>query len=127
MRKVKLMAAFSIGRLALRDAGVKPQVFLMNYRSQTSGMQPDYIVDISRHIEAKRNYCRAHACQNGEGMAKLYADESVAIGAPFGMDYAEEYAVYDPPGKAADWNRPGKTILDGIGVRLAPGIHVPGK
>lgn len=94
MRKVKLMAAFSIGRLALRDAGVKPQVFLMNYRSQTSGMQPDYIV---------------------------------AIGAPFGMDYAEEYAVYDPPGKAADWNRPGKTILDGIGVRLAPGIHVPGK
>lgn len=116
------VAAFMIGRLALRDAAIQPQVFLMNYRSQTSGMQPDYIVDISAHIEAKRNYSRAHACQNGEGMAKLFADESAVIGAPFGMKYAEEYTVYDPPGNAAEWNKPRKTILDGIGVRLAPGI-----
>ena len=40
------------------------------------------IVDISAHIEAKRNYCRTHACQQGEQMAKLYADESAVIGAP---------------------------------------------
>ena len=122
-RHLDHMAAFTIGRLALRSAGIGPQVFLMNYRSQTSGMQPDYIVDISAHIEAKRAYCRTHACQNGEGMAKLYADESVALGAPFGMKYAEEYAVYDPPGNATEWNTPRPTILDGIGVRLAPGIR----
>lgn len=122
-RHVDHMAAFTIGRLALQDAAIKPQVFLMNYRSQTSGMQPDYIVDISAHIEAKRNYCRAHVCQNGEGMAKQYVDESAVIGAPFGMKYAEEYTVFDPPGNATEWNRPRKTILDGIGVRLAPGIR----
>lgn len=122
-RHLDHVAAFTIGRLALRDSGIGPQVFLMNYRSQTSGMQPDYIVDISSHIEAKRNYCRAHACQDGEGMAKLYADESAVIGAPFGMKYAEEYTVYDPPGKAMEWNKPRQTILDGIGVRLSPGIH----
>ena len=121
-RHLDHMAAFTIGRLALRDAAIKPQVFLMNYRSQTSGMQPDYIVDISPHIEAKRNYCRAHACQNGEDMAKQYAEESATIGAPFGMKYAEEYMVFDPPGKAAEWNRPRKTILEGIGVRLAPAL-----
>lgn len=123
-RHLDHVAAFTIGRLALRDAGINPQVFLMNYRSQTSGMQPDYIVDISAHIEAKRAYCRTHACQNGEGMAKLYADESVVIGAPFGMKYAEEYTLFNPPGTAAEWNAPRKTILDEIGVRLAPGIPV---
>lgn len=122
------MAAFTIGRLAIRSAGIGPQVFLMNYRSQTSGMQPDYIVDISQHIEAKRNYCRAHVCQNGEGMAKRYADiESSLIGAPFGMKYAEEYTVFAPPGKPTDWNVPRKTILDGLGVRLTTGIPAPGK
>lgn len=123
-RHLDHMAAFSIGRLALRDAGIRPQVFLMNYRSQTSGMQPDYIVDISQHIEAKRNYCLAHACQNGEGMAKLYADESAAIGALFGMKYAEEYALFDPPGDATEWDKPRKTILDEVGVRQQPGIRV---
>ena len=127
-RHLDHMAAFTIGRLALRDAGITPQVFLMNYRSQTSGMQPDYIVDISPHIEAKRNYCRAHVCQNGEGMAKRYADiESSLIGAPFGMKYAEEYAVFAPAGKPTEWNVPRKTILDGLGVRLTPGIPAPGK
>ena len=113
------VAAFTIGRHALRDAGVSPQVFLMNYRSQTSGMRPDYIVDISAHIEAKRRYCRTHACQSGEEMARQYADESAVLGAPFGMKYAEEYAVFDPPGNAAGWNKVRKTILDEVGVRVS--------
>jgi len=121
-RHLDHVAAFTIGRHALRDAGIRPQVFLMNYRSQTSGMQPDYIVDISEHIDAKRNYCRAHACQNGEGMARQCADESAVIGAPFGMKFAEEYTLFDPQGDATKWNVPRKTILDGLGVRLRPGI-----
>ena len=43
------------------------------------------------------------------------------------MKYAEEYAIFDPPGDATEWNKPRKTILDDVGVRLTPGIHVPGK
>lgn len=122
-RHLDHMAAFTIGRHALRDSGIKPQVFLMNYRSQTSGFQPDYIVDISAHIEAKKAYCRTHVCQYGDDMAQQYADESAAIGAPFGMKYAEEYMVFDVTGNVSEWNKPSKTILDEIGLRLPPCIR----